>query len=434
MRPLISHSKVLHVSASLVILLAVGACGNEDGDKPLNAQEARSDKQRITTPQVAQSDLAAQVAGNSAFAFDLYQKLRKTSGNLFYSPHSMSLALAMTHAGARNNTEAEMAQVLGYLPQSRLHAALNLLDLELAKRGKGASGTDGQPFRLHIVNATWGQKDHRFLPTYLDTLALNYDAGLRLMDFATQPEQSRLEINAWVQRQTEDRIKDLLPPNSITEITRLVLTNAIYFNASWKTPFDPDATATETFTTQAGQQVQVPMMNGSLNASYLKGADFAAAALPYDGDEISMLIIVPDAGKLDSVEASLDSAKVQTIVTGLARSELRLKLPKFEFETPLLLKDHLQALGIKDAFSTTAADFSGIDGSRELSIGQVIHKAFVKVDEAGTEAAAATAVVMPGSATPNPPKTLHVNRPFIFLIRDHATNAVLFVGRVVDPS
>jgi serine protease inhibitor len=424
------HLKLL-VGTLTLLSLALGGCGAQE-EELYGGEEARSDKQRLASPVVPASDLQAQVKGNTTFAFELYQRLCGDPGNLFFSPHSISLALAMTHAGAKNTTEKQMEQVLSFLPQAKLHPALNKLDLELAKRGQGAKGADGSPFRLNVVNATWGQRGYAFLPGYLDTLALNYGAGLRLLDFAEQPEPSRKTINGWVEQKTEQRIKDLIPSGTITNATRLVLTNAIYFNASWDKPFKPEMTKTEPFTTLAGAQVKVPMMNGSFGASYTRGTDFTAAALPYDGHELSMLIIVPEAGKFDSFEKALTAAKLDQIIKGLAAAQLTIKLPRFGFTKPIKLAKTLTAMGMIDAFSGEA-DFSGIDGSRSLFISEVLHKAFVKVDENGTEAAAATAVVMPGSGPPQP-ETLLADRPFIFLIRDHATGAVLFVGRVVDPS
>ena len=210
--------------------------------QPQSSEVLKSDKQRVTSPVVNQPDLAALVDGNNAFAFDLYQTL-KDGDNLFYSPYSISLALAMTYAGARGTTEQQMADTLHFtLPQERLHPAFNSLDLELSQRGEGAKGKDDKGFRLNIVNAIWGQKDYKFLTEFLDTLAENYGAGLRVLDFITAPEPSRITINDWVSDQTEDRIKDLIPQGAIDHLTRLVLTNAIYFNAAWQYPFQKNAT------------------------------------------------------------------------------------------------------------------------------------------------------------------------------------------------
>lgn len=421
---------------TLPLIVALVGCGpqaDEPNENPTTAQELRSDKQRVLTPQVPPQDMTAQVHGNGDFAFDLYQQVRSKPGNLFYSPHSISIALAMLHAGARTNTETQMEQALSYvLPQSQLHPALNKLDQDLSSRGKGAKAADGKAFRLNIVNAIWGQQDYSFLPSYLDVLALNYGAGLRLLDFMEYPEDSRREINSWVERETENRIKDLLPQGSIDSMTRLVLTNAIYFNAAWAEPFEKEATGAEPFYLHDGGKATVQMMNKLMQAGYAEGADYRAAALPYDGKELSMVVIVPKDGKFDSFEQSLDHATVDGIIQNLTDQQVIVGLPKFEFKDSLKLKEKLQALGMTDAFSSQA-DLSGIDGTKGLVVSDVLHKSFIKVNEEGTEEAAATAVIVAGSAPVQHPE-LRADRPFIFLIRDHATGAILFVGRVVDPN
>ena len=279
---------VLRSVLILIALLGLVGCGIPGsvpgGDRP-PGQSVWSDKERITSPNVAPPDLADLVAGNSAFAFDLYQFLREEgNGNLFYSPHSISLALAMTYAGARGETERQMADTLHFtLPQDRLHPAFNGLDLELAHRGEGAQGKDGEGFRLHIVNALWGQEGYEFLSEFLDTLAENYGAGLRLLDFASAPEASRVTINDWVSEQTETRIEDLIPQGIIDPETRLVLTNAIYFNAAWSTPFIPDLTEDGPFYLLDGGQVSVPMMRQTTSFGYAEGEGYQAVELPYDG-------------------------------------------------------------------------------------------------------------------------------------------------------
>jgi len=327
-----------------------------------------------------------------------------------------------------------MAKTLHFiLPQDRLHPTFNGLDIELARRGEGAEGKDGEGFRLNIVNALWGQDEYGFLSEYLNVLAENYGAGLRLLDFRNAPEESRVTINDWVSDQTEDRVEDLIPQGVIDELTRLVLTNAIYFNAAWAEPFEPDQTDDGTFHLLGGGQVTVPMMEQMESFGYAEGEGYQAVELPYDGWELSMVILLPDTGEFEAFEGSLDAERVDGIVKDLVHGQVALTMPKFEFESGFSLVETLAAMGMPDAF-TGAADFSGITGDRDLFIGEVIHKAFVAVDEAGTEAAAATAVVMPASAPPEEPVEVTVDRPFIFLIRDIETGAVLFVGRVVDPS
>ncbi len=393
----------------------------------------KSDKSRESSPDT--SDLAEFVAGNTAFALDLYGALSGEGENLFLSPHSISLALAMTYAGARGETEQQMADALHFtLPQERLHPAANALDLELASRGEGAAGTDGEGFRLNIVNAIWGQKDFAFLASFLDVLAVNYGAGLRTLDFASEPEPSRQTINNWVSAQTEERIKDLIPAGVITALTRLVLTNAVYFNAAWASPFEELATRDQPFDLLDGTQTTVPMMSQMEAFKYAAGQGYQAVELPYDGNELSMVILLPDAGGFAAFEASLDAQRLATILGDLALEQMTLSLPKFTFESAFGLGEVLRQMGMTDAFDPTVADLSGIDGLRDLYIAAVLHKAFVAVDEAGTEAAAATAVVISLTGLPDPGIPVTVDRPFIFLIRDIETGAILFMGRVVNPA
>ncbi len=395
--------------------------------------EVRSDKERITDLAVPDSDMATLVVGNSAFAFDLYHALREEGGNLFYSPYSISVALAMTFAGARAETERQMAETLHYrLSQEELHPALNALDLEMASREK-----DGEGFRLNIANAIWGQSGYEFNPEFLDVLALNYGAGLRPLNFAEAPEESRTAINDWVAERTEERIKDLIPQGAIDWKTRLALTNAIYFNAAWHIPFQEGATRDRTFHLLDGAAVETPMMTQTASFGYLQGDGYQAIDLLYMGEEMSMTLLVPDENKFSQFEAALDAGSVGSILKNIRPERLDLTMPLFDFESQVSLKETLKAMGMQDAFSSTDADFSGMDGRKCtedpacLIVTDVFHKGFVSVDEEGTEASAATGVLM--GPTSMPPQVT-IDRPFIFLIRDIETEAILFVGRVVDPS
>jgi len=423
------NKALISVLIVLLLVLPLIAC-----DQPVGAELVMSDKPRETAPDVSEADLALLIEGNSAFAFELYQALREQEGNLFYSPHSISVALAMTYAGARNQTTEQMADTLQFLlEQERLHPAFNWLDAELATRGEGAEGKDGEGFRLNIVNAIWGQKDYEFLSDFLDVLAENYGAGLRILDFMNETEKSRLAINQWVSDQTEGRIKDLIPQDAIDALTRLVLTNAIYFNAAWEDPFDEDMTADGPFYLLDGGQVSVPMMKQTEAFGYTEGERYQAVELQYDGNELSMVILLPEAGQFKAFEEGLQAQQVCDIISGLQSTGVTLTMPKFEFDSEFSLKDTLAGMGMPVAFSGEA-DFSGMTGNRELYISDVVHKAFVAVDEAGTEAAAATAVIMPSAAPPEPTVEVTIDRPFIFLIRDIETGAILFVGRVMNPS
>jgi serpin B len=421
--------KALILVLIVLLLLPMTACNQAAGGELLT-----SGKERITSPDVDPSDQALLVEGNSDFAFELYQALREQEGNLFYSPHSISVALAMTYAGARGETAQQMADTLNFLlEQERLHPAFNWLDIELASRGEGAQGKDDKGFRLNIVNAIWGQKDYEFLSDFLDVLAENYGAGLRILDFINETEKSRLTINEWVSDQTEGRIKDLIPQDAIDALTRLVLTNAIYFNAAWEDTFDEDMTTDGPFYLFEGGQVIVPMMKQTESFGYAEGEGYQAVELQYDGNELSMVILFPEAGQFQAFEEGLQAQQVCDIISGLQSTGVALTMPKFEFDSEFSLTNTLAGMGMPIAFSGDA-DFSGMTGTLALYISEVIHKAFVSVDEAGTEAAAATAVIMPESGPPEPTIEVTIDHPFIFLIRDIETGAILFVGRVLNPA
>ncbi len=406
--------------------------GEVDADGQVTTQavqagetDASEDAAPVSEAELA--ELAELVAGNGAFAFDLYQRLRSREGNLFYSPYSLSLALAMTYAGARGETEAQMAQALHFtLPPARLHLAFQTLDRVLAGRGTGEEG-----FRLNVVNALWGQEGYPFLPAFLEALAQHYGAGLRLLDFAA-PEAARVTINEWVSAQTEGRITDLIPPGALDALTRLVLTNAIYFNAAWATPFAEVLTAEGPFHRLDGSEVRVLMMRQTGDLAYFQGQSFQAVELPYEGRELSMVILLPDAGEFEAFEAALDAERLADVLSRLGQQNVALAMPKFEFTTDFSVKEMLAALGMPLAF-TGQADFGGMVEENDLFISDVLHKAFVAVDEAGTEAAAATAVIIAKTALPESQVALDINRPFIFVIRDIETGTLLFVGRVVDP-
>jgi len=303
-------------------------------------------------------------------------------------------------------------------------------------QGSGEDYGEMQPFELNIANAIWGQIGHPFLPAFLDTLAMNYGAGLRLTDFQNALEASRQESNQWVEDQTKGRIKYLIPEGSLTDATRLVLTNAIYFKADWMMPFSADLTMEKPFNLLDGSQVNVDMMAQSEEHSYpyAAGDGYQAIELPYIGNQVSMLLIVPDQGNYEAIEEQLDAAMIEDINTQLLERLVDLSMPKFSFTWKLNLKEALEVMGMRDAFQTELADFSGMDGEKDLHIQNIFHKAFVAVDEKGTEAAAATAVDMSLEAMMEPGVEFWVDRPFIFLIRHRETGAVLFAGRMLDPS
>jgi serine protease inhibitor len=415
-------------TALIILVLLLSACGPSP-----SASIAKSDLQRVTAPVARPDDIQALVDNNNMFAFDLYESLQTENGNLIYSPYSISLALAMTYAGAGGETESQMAQTLHFLPGDQLHAAFNALDLQLAERGKAPS-KDETPLQLNIANAVWAEQTYPFLQSFLDTIALNYGAGVRLADFINQYEAVRNKINDWVSDQTEDKINDLIPEGVLDSDTRMALVNAIYFKADWLSPFNADSTQDAPFYLLDGSEVTVPTMNRDAFIPYAKGDGWQAIELAYQGETAAMDIIVPDEGRFEEVESSLDYETASAILSSLQPTSVTLSLPKFKFESAFGLADHLEALGVPDAFDPDKADFSRMSDQSDLFISAVLHKAFVAVDEKGTEAAAATAVIVGVTSAPLFDVTLIIDRPFIFLIRDIPTGQILFMGRVLNPA
>ena len=403
------------------------------------ARVVQSSKTRDDSPDATPADLAELADGNRAFAFDLYRTLAEEDGNLFYSPYSISLALAMTYAGARGETERQMADTLQFtLPQDELHGAFNALDNELTSR----SEEDDERFTLNIANAVWGHHDYEFLEPFLDVLATHYGAGVRPVDFVGSPEESRNTINDWVAERTEDKVKDLIPEGAITSATRMVLSNAIYFKARWFYPFFEHSTKPGPFHLLDGGEVSAPMMMmvEAERLGYAEGDGYQAVELPYKGRDIAMTVLLPDAGNFAAFEDSIDAGLLADILGDLESTYVDLRMPKFEFDSEFELRDTLAKLGMPDAFGSGTSDFSGMDGRSCfdgdrpcLLIDDVYHKAFISVDEDGTEAAAATGVVVILESAGPQSREVVVDRPFIFVIHDRATESILFVGRVENP-
>ena len=418
------------LTALIIPALLLSACGS--------GKVAESKLERVSNPDVAASEVEQLVAGNTAFGFDLYQVVRSSDGNVVFSPFSISLAFAMAYGGARGETGIQMADVLHYtLPGDQFHPAFNALDLDLARRPDQTAGVkENERFQLSIANALWGQEGWPFIPEYLDLLAVNYGAGMRLVDFENASESARRQINAWISDQTNRRIKDIIPPGMIDTSTRLVLANAIYFKATWEYEFDANDTADKPFHLRNGDPVSVPMMEigHQENLSYTAVDGWQAVALPYKGALTEMVVIVPDAGNFEAFESALTSDRYAEILETMESQEVILSMPKFTFETQYGLKDVLAGMGMQAAFNPDAADFSGIDGLRDLVISDAIHKAFIAVDEKGTEAAAATVVVFMTTGALMPEGViLKIDRPFFYVIRDIPSGTILFMGRVVDP-
>jgi len=379
--------------------------------------------------------LATVAADENRFAFDLYGRLRLTAdGNLFVSPYSVWQALSMTMVGAADTTRQQMLAVLRHsLPAGELHPAVRRLQAELLARAHPEITSAGEPFRLSVVNDLWGQREQYFVPTFLDGLSADYGAGLRLLDFIGNPDGSRSTINRYIASATYQRITDLLPPGSINVDTRVVLTNAVYFKAGWLTPFADNQTVPLPFTRLDGSSVTMNAMAATDSFRIATGSGRTIIELPYVHGELVMDVIVPDTGQFAAVESALDAASWASAAARLQPARVALRFPKWTHRWSQSLRDPLTAMGMSDSFGP-AADFSGMNGTREFFIQDVVHQAFVGVDERGTEAAAATAVIIGTTSMPtDEPIPLVVDRPFIYLIRDRSTGAVLFMGRVLQP-
>lgn len=420
---------------SLALLGCIGKRGssgapNDRSDADLGASRARA---RLLAGEPAQH-LPAVVDGNSRFALDLYAALRSEKGNLFFSPFSLSTALAMTYAGAGGETAAEMAEVL-HLPadQAQLHAVFGAL-VDGLERGAGAGG-----YRLEIANRLWGQGGYPFREAFLATCREHYGAGFETFDFRADPESGRRTINAWVEEQTRQKIRDLLPTGSITALTRLVLTNAVYFKGDWSSPFDPDDTRDAPFHLAGGKTVEAPLMYQSDRFRFAAHDGFKILELPYADKALSMLVLLPDrVDGLAALEDQLGPERLASWIGSLGPAEVEVYLPRFELTDEFSLAAVLQAMGMRTAFNEprpgdpAGADFTRMAEPRELFIGGVFHKGYVKVNEEGTEAAAATGVVMVTSV-PVQQVVFRADHPFLFLLRDNETGSLLFIGRLEDP-
>ena len=420
----------------VTLALIAAACGDDESG-PTEMQLIASDLERVASG-ASEEDLAAVARAEREFATALYAILAEEEGDLVFSPVSIHLAMAMALVGAEGDTETQIAAALGLddIAPERMHDAMNALDALLEARNRvEAPGPDGEERKVEIsiVNSLWGQSGFAFEQEFLDVLAANYGAGMRVVDFKTAAEAARQEINAWVAEQTNDRITELIPQGAVDELSRLVLTNAVYLDATWATPFDPDATSDAEFTLPDGSVVSVPTMHGSISASYARGEGWQAVDLAYTGGEVSMLLILPDEGRFADIEGALPAGLVDEVAAALSNTEVLISLPKFEIRTQADLNAALAALGIVDAFDPDRADFTGISTVEPLYISGVLHEAFIAVDEAGTEAAAATAVIIGTTSAPIEVIAVDFDHPFLFVLQDRETGSVLFMGRVLDP-
>ncbi len=375
------------------------------------------------------SNLQIVIKGNSALGFDLYQKFKENEGNLFFSPYSISTALAMSYAGARGQTEREMAETLHFsLEQKPLHSLFSELQSDLNTiQNKGH-------IKLSIANSLWVQEGYHFLDTFFNLNKKYYSAGLNFVDFAAETEIARKTINTWVEHKTQQKIKELIKQGMIDSSTTLVLCNAIYFKGNWSSQFDKARTKKNEFYISPDKTIKVSMMSQKSEFKFKDFTNFSAIKLPYEGNDLSMIIFLPkEIDGLVDFEQDLTDDNVKNWIDKLSKShkqEILVSLPKFKTTCEFELSEVLSDMGMPSAFGD--ADFSGMTGKRDLFISKVIHKAFVDVNEEGTEAAAATAVVLlKGTSRP---LSFRADHPFIFLIRENKTKSILFIGRIVDPT
>ncbi len=383
----------------------------------------------------AASVLAAEGPGPEAaangFASRLYGAVAaRESGNFVVSPLSAHQALSMVAAGAAADTENQMTAGLGLPPERGLRAdAMKSLCERLAAVARKGEVT------LEVANRVWAQKTYPVLPAFIREVEDIWGAGFAAADFAGQAETVRAEINGWVEKQTHDRIRDLIAAGMLTPLTRMVLVNAVYFYGLWEEPFDQASTKSEPFHVAADRDIQTDLMHNFLeHAPYREDKTLKVCELPYKGGDLTMVVLLPPAGGLPALEARVAREGFDAVCGALPPRPVMVTLPRFKLEAQFQLNDPLKELGMADMFDIERADFSGITGTRDLYVGAVIQKAFIEVNEKGTEAAAATAVIMPTGAAPmEQPADFRADRPFLFALRDRRTGLVLFLGRVVQP-
>jgi len=372
------------------------------------------------------------VQGNTAFALDLYGQLKNGPGNLFFSPYSISTALAMTYAGAHGDTEKQIGRVFHFeLEHRKLHAAFGEL-----QRGLGEASKQ-KGIELSIANALWAQKGHPFLSGFLEIAKDEYQANLNKADFITGAEAARDEINRWVAQRTKDKIQNILPPGSLNDLTRLVLANAIYFKGAWTKPFEKSETSDQPFHLSSTKQVNAPLMHHFDEVRYLENSGFQAVELPYASNELSMVVLLPrQIDGCGQLENRLSPGFLSRSLSQMKRQKVEIFLPRFKLESSFDLVPTLASMGMPDAFGPKA-DFSGMDSTKLLFISGVFHKAWGEVNEEGTEAAAATVVAVAASAImkpPPPPPVFQADHPFIFCIRDTRSGSLLFLSRLMNPA
>jgi len=389
------------------------------------------DNERAASTTVVTGNAKIFADSSNQFAIDFYKNLKGTEAgnNIFISPYSISAAVAMAYEGA-NGTTADEIQKVFHFPSDKGSFKSSFAALYKALNPKDAK------YILKTANSFWAQKDFSFLTSYLDTLKNYYSSSAFNVDFANAPEENRQIINKWVEDQTEKKIKDLFPEGTINAMTRMVLANAVYFKGKWTDPFDKKATENKNFTTDQNAIIQVPIMQKTENFLYAEDNKTQILTMPYEGDNLSMTILLPKDKKLNSLENSLSIDKLKGWKTNAQSQKVSVWLPKFNLTLSYNLGDNLAGMGMPSAFDSSAADFSGMTGKKDLFIGVIVHKAFIDVNEEGTEAAAATGIGMAQSLAPKPEKIIdfHADHPFLFFIQDNITGSILFMGRINNPS
>lgn len=419
----------------------LAGCGrapdDRDGLADASAQGPGLAVAQVARTRAGEEHLPEAAAAVRDLTADVYRRLAAEPANLICSPYSVAVALAMTRNGARGETAAEMDRVLGSADLSDYNAGMNALTRAIESRAGAQKRADGSTatVALDVANSLWGQRDTRWEAEFLAALARFYGAGMHLVDYKSNAEAARTLINRWAADKTHDRIPDLIPTGALDALVRLVLVNAIYLKAPWEEPFESSLTKPRPFRRSDGSVVRVPMMSGALElAAVGSGPGWRAARLPYAGRDLAMTVVVPDDADLQQFSQSLDETRLKQILSGLKQVPmLNLQLPRFKVRLNTELTEHLAALGMPTAFDPNRADFSGMTTQERLFISDVFHDAYIAVDEKGTEAAAATAVVVSAVSAPIP-VTLTVDRPFLFVVHDVETATPLFIGHVADPS
>ncbi len=426
---------------AVVFLILITACQpifeRNGPDEMITPNNMITEPPRKEPTEVGGDDLQALSDANRAFAWSFYDSLRKTDGNIIFSPFSLSMALSMTLAGAEGETEKAMMNTLQLsMSEGDLHQTFSAITEAIKSSEVATSAIEGDNFELNISNSIWGQEGYGFKDSFLNLLANNYEAGIFNVDFLNDPDVSQQIINKWIENETRGKIKELIPPDAITELTRLILANAIYFKGSWLNAFNDALTQSGDFTTLGEEIISVDMMNSNGNSfNYMRSKNLQAITLPYLSHDFAMTLIIPNQGSFTSVEEGLSSGFIDNWFDEMRYEKVNLMMPRFDFETTIDASEILKSLGMGLAFDPEKANFLGMSEEEGLYITDVLQKATITVDEEGTEAAAATAVIMGIKSMPieNEPITLIIDRPFLFLIQHLPTDSILFMGRVLEP-